>query len=239
MQRHRQVDRQWASGQRANARHNANSRNRNVARRNAHVAVDAFDSTPHGRFVGEWFAHAHEHDVGHSLFALFGVARGAHHLFDNFAHGELTIKASLTSGTKTAGHCTARLGAHTHGGAIGIVHEHSFNRVIAVGELPQKFDCVAFVAHTFAHEQQTGGQFFAQPFAQRCRQGGDVFEWLALFIHAGPQLLHSVGGFTGQHFGQLRTRGVVQRAGSHHLAVGRLLLGVGIHFVKCGAAKPS
>ena len=157
MQRHRQVDRQWASRQRANARHDANGRDRNVTRRNAHVAVDAFNCTPHGRFVGERFAHAHEHDVGHALFALLGVARSAHNLFDNFAHGELAVEASLTSCTKPTGHRTASLGAHTHGGTIGIVHEHCFNRVIAVGELPQKLDRVTFIAHTFAHEQQTGG----------------------------------------------------------------------------------
>jgi hypothetical protein len=67
--------------------------------------VDALDSSPGAVVVGEWLAHAHEHDVGDA--ALAGLALGPDDLFDDLPRGEVAVEAHLAGGAEAATHGTA------------------------------------------------------------------------------------------------------------------------------------
>src|SRR4051794_6189845 len=103
-----------------------------MARAEADVGVDPLDGSPYRRLVGEWFAHAHEHDVGEAPVHLARLARGADHLLDDLPDGQLTGEAGLTRGAEPATHRAPGLAADADGDAVGVEHQHGLDPAAAL-----------------------------------------------------------------------------------------------------------
>ena len=170
MQRDSQVDGKRTVGKCANARHDANCRDREVSRRQANVGVKTFNGTPYGCLVGKRFAHAHEHNVGKSLFTFCAFSRGTHNLFHNLAGCEMSAKTCLACCAESTRHCTTCLSADTHCGAVAIVHQHGFDGVSAIDKRPQELDGVALVADACCNGVERRWQHFAHLGTKRGRK---------------------------------------------------------------------
>ena len=140
-QRHREAP----LGEPADAGHDADGRDRQVARRQAEVAVQPLDGAPHRGLVGQRLAHAHEHDVADAAAAVAGPPGGADDLLDDLAGRQVAGEAGLAGGAEAAPHGAAGLARHAHGGPVGVQHQHRLDAG-AAGELPQELDRVAAVA---------------------------------------------------------------------------------------------
>ena len=115
--------------------------------------MKAHDRFPDGFFVGERFAHAHVHHIADATIHAFGALRSTYNLFDDFAGGEVAGEASLPCCTKATSHRATCLGAHTHGGAVGIDHENGFDAASAI-ELPQELDGGVVIRNDFINQHQ-------------------------------------------------------------------------------------
>ena len=149
--------------------------------------------------VHQRLAHAHEDDVGHDAVVAVAVAVedvfGKPHLDDNFAGGEVAVKARVASGAEGAGQGAACLRGDAEGAAVVFRDKDGFDAVAAVvAENP--FACA--VAGGFVgddgREAQFGDvfQFFAQRFAE---VGHRVKVGDALVVNPFQQLFGAEGFF--------------------------------------------
>ena len=103
--------RQRVGGELADARHDTDGRDRDVAGRQAEAGVDPFDGGPHRSLVGERFAHAHEHDVAQSPSGPLGPRRRQHDLLDDLAGRQVAVEPGLTGGAEPAAPSRTRPGS--------------------------------------------------------------------------------------------------------------------------------
>ena len=172
--------------------------------------VHAFDSTPHCFFVGKRFSHAHEHHVCYALFFLGTLAGCAHDLFHNFSAREVASEACLAGGAKTAGHCTACLGAYTNRCTLFVMHQYGFNRVTPIGERPQKLGGVSLVAHAQRSQVECWRKLFVQ-FVAQGNWEREHLGWLnKLLIQAFPDLLNAKRWLTFEESGDVFARCIVK-----------------------------
>jgi hypothetical protein len=153
VQRHGQVHRQVLGRQPADAGHEPDGRQREVAGRQPEPGVRALHGWPHPVVVGEGLAHAHEHDVAQPPAVVAGPAGGAHGLLDDLTGGEVALETRLPRGAEAARHGAPGLGRHAHGRAVAVVHEHGLD-VGAPVETEQPLHRRASTVDRLAHGRQ-------------------------------------------------------------------------------------
>ena len=139
------------------------------------------------------------------------------HLLHDLARGEVAIEAGLAGGAEAAGHGTAGLGRHAHGGPVGVPHQHGLH-LAAVSQGPQPLHRVAGIAHRLGGQPQRRRQQSAHRGPQRLGQGGPLLGFGALVVEPLPHLVHPVARLAVEQVGELRAGPVV--AGPHHVAHG-------------------
>ena len=192
--RHRERHRKGLLGQRTDAGNHADGGDRDVPRREAGVAVQAFDRVLHGIEVCEWLAHTHEHHVRGAPAA--GV-RGAHHLLDDLTGAQVAFEAGLASGAEGAAHRAAGLRRHAHRRAVAVLHEHGLD-LRAIRGSPQPLRGVAAVAALHRDFTQREWQGGLESRTERQRDVGDVVERAPLRVEAFPELAGPEGGLVGE-----------------------------------------
>src|SRR5690606_42062890 len=93
-----------------------------------------------GAAVGEWLAHAHEHDVGDGTEAMLGrPAPGAPELADDLAWCELAPVAGPPRRAEDARHRAARLGRDAERESVARRDQHGLDE-LAVLQPPEVLD---------------------------------------------------------------------------------------------------
>ena len=163
VQRHGQVDRQCFLREAADAGHDPHRRERQVAGREADVAVEPHHRAPDPVVVGQGFPHPHEDDVGDA--PRPGLPHGGHHLFHDLALAQVALEPRLARRTELARHGTAGLGRDAHGHAVGVAHEHRLDPS-AVVQPPQPLGRLSSVRlparHLVEGRRQRLGQLAAR-----------------------------------------------------------------------------
>ena len=154
VQRHGEGDRQAFPGERPNARHQSDRRDRQGP--GAHPDTswggggEGSHCVQHRFVVGHRFAHAHEDDVVHPLTCTpHSPGRdetvGCKHLGDDLGGQHVALDTALARRTERAGHAAPGLGGDAQRGACRrvpsgrVVHEHRFDQR-PTDETPQGLD---------------------------------------------------------------------------------------------------
>ena len=219
MERDGQVHRQRLGGQAADAGHDAHRGEREVARREAHVAVQPLDGTPDPVVVRQGLPHPHEDDVGDP--PRLGVPHGDCDLLDDLALGQLPLEPRLAGGAELAGHGAAGLGRHADGHPIGIAHQHGLD-LRAVAQRPQPLGGLAVIGRLPGDLVQCRGQRSAQRGTKVGGQLGELLGSLHPGVEAVPDLPHAIGRFALEDLGQPFSRDVVGRGHRPRLRGDRL-----------------
>ena len=143
VERDGEVHGQGLGGQAPDTRHNAHRREREMAGREAHVAVQPRDGPPDPVVVGQRLPHPHEDDVGDPP-CRPGLPHGDGNLLDDLALGQLTLEPGLAGGAELAGHGATGLGGHADGHPVRVMHEDGLD-LGPVVERPQPLGRLAGV----------------------------------------------------------------------------------------------
>ncbi len=208
VQRDGQVDRQCFARQPADAGHHSHRRERQVAGREADVAVEPHHRAPHPVVVGQGFPHPHEHDVGDA--PRPGHPHGGHHLFHDLALAQVALEACLARRTELARHGTPRLGRNADGHAVRVAHQHRLD-LGAVVQAPQPLRRLPAVRLPARHLVEGRRQCLGQLAAQRHGQLGHLLGPLQPDMERVPELAGPVGGCIPKEPGQLVSGQVVRR----------------------------
>ena len=146
VQRHGEVDRQRALGERPDAGDQADRGDRDVPGRQSEVAVEALDALPDGVEVGHRLAHPHEHDVADPAPGVLGPTRRHRTTCSTISPTvRWRVKPAWPGGAEPARHRAPGLAADAHRRPVAVEHQHRLDPAAAV-ELPQELDGVAAVA---------------------------------------------------------------------------------------------
>ena len=143
VERDGEVHGQGLGGQAPDARHDADRREREMAGREAHVAVEPRDGPPDPVVVGQRLPHPHEDDVGDPP-CRPGLPHGDGNLLDDLALGQLALEPGLAGGAELAGHGAAGLGGHADGHPVRVVHQDRLD-LGAIVERPEPLGRLAGV----------------------------------------------------------------------------------------------
>ena len=207
-----EADGQGAGGETLDAGHDAHGGHRQLTCGDADVVVDAHQRLPHGFFVRQRLAHSHVDDVAHASTHRLGALGGANHLFDDLAGREVAGESGLSGGAEATRHGATGLGAHAHGRAVGVEHEHGFDATAAV-EFPEELDGASLVGGELRDGSQRQFEFGVESGAQRLGHGGHVGRVAEFGVQTLPDLVHAIARLTDQQLVEFGAGGSV--AGDH------------------------